>query len=205
MDCSLPGSSAHGIFQARVLEWGAIAFSGARGYSSFLKVKQNSLKIGLEEETGHLGHLARHLLLGTRASPASSTSFEEPPGAGPDANKVSSGYPECTPSQICGASEVGPGQGAEDSSLPGLGEPSLPLSWRERAYRKWLSLLLLLGCRHFSRRVERKWLWGPTQAPTAGLPLTSGVTLDKFLKPSSSASQFSSSRKRDHGAALRIM
>ena len=27
MDWSLPGSSAHGIFQARVLEWGAIAFS----------------------------------------------------------------------------------------------------------------------------------------------------------------------------------
>ena len=28
MDCSLPGSSIHGIFQARVLEWGAIVFSG---------------------------------------------------------------------------------------------------------------------------------------------------------------------------------
>ena len=27
MDCSLPGSSTHGIFQAKVLEWGAIAFS----------------------------------------------------------------------------------------------------------------------------------------------------------------------------------
>ena len=27
MDCSLPGSSVHGIFQARVLEWCAIAFS----------------------------------------------------------------------------------------------------------------------------------------------------------------------------------
>ena len=27
MDCSLPGSSVHGIFKARVLEWGAIAFS----------------------------------------------------------------------------------------------------------------------------------------------------------------------------------
>ena len=27
MDCSLPGSPVHGIFQARVLEWGAIAFS----------------------------------------------------------------------------------------------------------------------------------------------------------------------------------
>ena len=30
MDGSLPGSSVHGIFQARVLEWGAIAFSGRR-------------------------------------------------------------------------------------------------------------------------------------------------------------------------------
>ena len=28
MDCSLPGPSVHGIFQARVLGWGAIAFSG---------------------------------------------------------------------------------------------------------------------------------------------------------------------------------
>ena len=27
MDCSLPGSSVHGVFQARVLEWSAIAFS----------------------------------------------------------------------------------------------------------------------------------------------------------------------------------
>ena len=30
MDCSLPGSSTHGIFQARVLEWVAIAFSAFR-------------------------------------------------------------------------------------------------------------------------------------------------------------------------------
>ena len=27
MDCSPPGSSVHGVFQARVLEWGAISFS----------------------------------------------------------------------------------------------------------------------------------------------------------------------------------
>ena len=32
MDCSLPGSSVHGIFQARVLEWGAIAFSAWKYY-----------------------------------------------------------------------------------------------------------------------------------------------------------------------------
>ena len=35
MDYSLPGSSIHGIFQARVLEWGAIAFSEAY-WSGFL-------------------------------------------------------------------------------------------------------------------------------------------------------------------------
>ena len=32
MDCSPPGSSIHGIFQARVLEWGAIAFSVYAAY-----------------------------------------------------------------------------------------------------------------------------------------------------------------------------
>ena len=31
MDCSLPGSSVQGIFQARVLVWGAIAFSRRYG------------------------------------------------------------------------------------------------------------------------------------------------------------------------------
>ena len=34
MDCSLPGSSVHGIFQARVLEWDAIAFSSMSVYTS---------------------------------------------------------------------------------------------------------------------------------------------------------------------------
>ena len=41
MDCSLPGSSIHGIFQARVLQWGAIAFSifslDAMNYAPFTK------------------------------------------------------------------------------------------------------------------------------------------------------------------------
>ena len=32
MDCSLPGSSIHGIFQARALEWVAIAFSVSLAY-----------------------------------------------------------------------------------------------------------------------------------------------------------------------------
>ena len=32
MDCSLLGSSVHGVFQARVLEWGAIAFSDIKYY-----------------------------------------------------------------------------------------------------------------------------------------------------------------------------
>ena len=37
LDCSLPGSSIHGIFQARVLEWGAIAFSISTWRSHLLK------------------------------------------------------------------------------------------------------------------------------------------------------------------------
>ena len=37
MDCSLPGSSVHGIFQARVLEWGAIAFSDYLHYAKWTK------------------------------------------------------------------------------------------------------------------------------------------------------------------------
>ena len=36
MVCSLPGSSVHGIFQARVLEWGAIAFTVVNNQTSFL-------------------------------------------------------------------------------------------------------------------------------------------------------------------------
>ena len=44
MDCSLPGSSIHGIFQARVLEWGAIAFSNTCVYS-YLKDKLKLIKI----------------------------------------------------------------------------------------------------------------------------------------------------------------
>ena len=38
MDCSLPGSSVHGIFQAGVLEWGAIAFSEASPYKVLIQV-----------------------------------------------------------------------------------------------------------------------------------------------------------------------
>ena len=46
MDCSLPGSSVHGIFQARVLEWGAIAFSDIKHYrKEKLKIKMMRLYV----------------------------------------------------------------------------------------------------------------------------------------------------------------
>ena len=49
MDCSLPGSSAHGIFQARVLEWGAIAFVLKKQYVLadyyFETILQNSFRL----------------------------------------------------------------------------------------------------------------------------------------------------------------
>ena len=50
MDCSLPGSSVHGIFQARVLEWGAIAFSTLKVYvlpSHFLCMQASKTQVGL--------------------------------------------------------------------------------------------------------------------------------------------------------------
>ena len=45
MDCSLPGSPIHGIFQARVLDWGAIAFSGEKTWQGV-----NSTLIGYGRE-----------------------------------------------------------------------------------------------------------------------------------------------------------
>ena len=41
MACSLPGSSLRGIFQARVLEWGAIAFSGLGSWKRKMAVGKN--------------------------------------------------------------------------------------------------------------------------------------------------------------------
>ena len=46
MDCSLPGSSVHGIFQARVLEWGAIAFSDIKALYS---TNNHSENIGVKK------------------------------------------------------------------------------------------------------------------------------------------------------------
>ena len=60
MDCSQPGSSVHVIFQARVLEWGASAFSG-RGtgssqitelptvYSPSNRIIQNNVNVAIPE------------------------------------------------------------------------------------------------------------------------------------------------------------
>ena len=44
INCSLPGSSIHGVFQARVLEWGAIAFSKYVALVPKIKKKKKSLQ-----------------------------------------------------------------------------------------------------------------------------------------------------------------
>ena len=45
MDCSLPGSSVHGIFQARILEWVAISFSRKSGKQESYKCSCLKLKL----------------------------------------------------------------------------------------------------------------------------------------------------------------
>ena len=51
MDCSPPGSSIHGIFQARVLEWGAIAFSNECSYLGINLMKH--IRVSMLEATQH--------------------------------------------------------------------------------------------------------------------------------------------------------
>ena len=46
MDCSLPGSSIHGIFQARVLEWGTIAFATGRLSSPYVRAHKDQITSG---------------------------------------------------------------------------------------------------------------------------------------------------------------
>ena len=59
MDCSLPGSSAHGIFQARGLEWAAIAFSVQRHFA--LKISLNPGTSALCSENSGFAETRRYL------------------------------------------------------------------------------------------------------------------------------------------------
>ena len=71
MDCSPPGSSAHGIFQARVLEWVAIAFSSQAPLS--ITNSWSLLKLILIESVMSSNHLilCHPLLLSLQSFPAS--------------------------------------------------------------------------------------------------------------------------------------
>ena len=58
MDCSLPGSSVHGICQARVLEWGAIAFSGNSSiYTLKSKIHLLSISMNFQFTSFHLRNI----------------------------------------------------------------------------------------------------------------------------------------------------
>ena len=64
MDHSLPGSSIHGIFQARVLEWGAIAFSdqdyGWPQKKVLLVFSLNKNPVNLDSNLWHLFFFPHH-------------------------------------------------------------------------------------------------------------------------------------------------
>ena len=52
MDCSPPGSSIHGIFQARILEWSAISFSRGSSRPSESQIQKTNLWLTREREGG---------------------------------------------------------------------------------------------------------------------------------------------------------
>ena len=54
MDCSPPGSSIHGIFQARVLEWVATAFSTTKTYCVAENSAQRHVAAWMGEEFGEI-------------------------------------------------------------------------------------------------------------------------------------------------------
>ena len=77
VDCSPPGSSVHGILQARILEWGPIAFSEKNIYFCFIDyakafdcVAHNKLWKILQEMgiADHLTFLLRNLYAGQEAT-----------------------------------------------------------------------------------------------------------------------------------------
>ena len=47
MDCSLPGPSVHGVLQARVLEWGATAFSDFQGLLVSIQIPKDKIALQL--------------------------------------------------------------------------------------------------------------------------------------------------------------
>ena len=61
MDCSLPGSSIHGIFQARVLEWGAIAFSSKVASQDYISNQCQSQDLNLAILASLVAQRLKHL------------------------------------------------------------------------------------------------------------------------------------------------
>ena len=66
MDCSPPGSSVHGIFQARVLEWGAIGFSDMKlialqkiSTQKYVLPRHNIIKLSKIKDKGRIFREAR--------------------------------------------------------------------------------------------------------------------------------------------------
>ena len=77
MDYSLPGSSVHGIFQARALEWGTIAFSvNLFPDNQILRAKITRMKMQTRIEDGYLNHYTNLYKAAAAAAAAASKSLQ---------------------------------------------------------------------------------------------------------------------------------
>ena len=96
MDCSPPGSSIHGIFQARVLEWGAIAFSALQSTSAEIKSSQSTaLKISAQKFSQASHYQTNETPMQGSGDSGSSTTFPATPTTMLPTHTPSSNRPAC--------------------------------------------------------------------------------------------------------------
>ena len=92
MDCSLPGSSVHGIFQARVLEWGAMAFSS---HTSRFLLNQKTGLVGKKAQFACMTQVSLKLLRTGESFKSGRASWEQEEGpTSPASGPQISGSPQ---------------------------------------------------------------------------------------------------------------
>ena len=158
MDCSLPGSSVHGIFQARVLEWVAISFSrGSSWPRDWTRVSRIAGR--------HFTVWATREVLNTRVVPSNNLG-SHPPRSGAWAGRIIFGGSEKSQPTVFALLPIHPS--SKQSIFKLLWLPRLPLP----SERTHVEDTAWCHCPHVIARCN---LPSQDQLPTSGCPVLSQV------------------------------